>query len=66
MLKLYGHKENIVAVLLCGITAYAEVFTEPLPRNGLTPFSIVACVYYLAAAVSVAQPVLHGANKPQY
>jgi hypothetical protein len=29
-------------------------------------FYIVACVYYLATAVSVAQPLMHGANSPQY
>jgi hypothetical protein len=41
------------------------VFREPLPRSGLHN-SIVACVHYLEAAVSVAQPFLHGANTPQY
>jgi hypothetical protein len=33
MRKLHEHKENTVAVLLCDVTAYAEVFTKPLPRN---------------------------------
>jgi hypothetical protein len=35
MHKLNGHKESTAAVLLRDVTAYVEMFTEPLPRNGL-------------------------------
>jgi hypothetical protein len=43
-------------------------FTEPLPRSGLhdpvVPF-LRAC-YCLVTTVSVAQPFLHGVNRPHY
>jgi hypothetical protein len=45
-----------------------SVFTYPLPTSGLRNprCSIVACMYYLETAVSVAQPFLPGANTPQF
>jgi hypothetical protein len=41
------------------------MFTKQLRRNGLHN-PVVACVYYIATAVSVVQPFLHGANTPHY
>jgi hypothetical protein len=64
MRKLNGHKEHIASVLLCDVTAYAEVFTEPLLRNGLHNPLVLLLRALLSNGCSVAQPFLHGANTP--
>jgi hypothetical protein len=65
-----GHRprtENIASVLLCDITAYAEVcLLSRCPEMGCITLLFYCCVYYLATAISVAHQFLHGANTPHY
>jgi hypothetical protein len=61
-----AYQRAITFVLLFRARIAGCLSSRCLETDCTTPFFTVACVYYLATDVSVAQPFLHGTNTPQY
>jgi hypothetical protein len=62
------HAQKTALLLSRDVTAYAEMCVPSLciGMDYITHRSMVACMYYVAAAVSVAHQFLHAASTPQY